>query len=156
MYKPDRLPCISAFMNVFYHTTHVKLFCQHMEHSIPWWHPILGKMPKEKANHGGESLQPVAPWGPWILVLTAMANSKPTKLQPHSVFCPRIFVYTSSRARTGGNPFFNLSVHSETFSWSSSLRNILSFPPDLFFPLDPCNIKPFPTWSLPCLIHLNM
>lgn len=91
-----------------------------------------------------------------FLVLTAMANSKPTKLPtPPFSFLPS---YLCLHQFTGQNrwcPFLSVSAP-WNFSWSSSLRNILSFPPDLFFPLDPCNIKPFPTWSLPCLIHLNM
>ena len=52
-----------------------------------------------------------------FLVLTTMANSKPTKLPtPNSIFCSRIFVHTSSWARTGVVLFFFfLSVHSETY-----------------------------------------
>ena len=160
MYGPEWLPCISACEHVFLsHHSRQTFLSFFVGTSIPMMVPHPWQDAKKEKQTGVAGGKPSAS-GTLVLeflVLTTMANSKPTKLPTlNSIFYPCIFVHTSSWARTGVVLFFFPVSSLWNLSWSSSLRNTRSFPPDLFFPLDPCNIKPFPTWSLPCLIHLNM
>lgn len=82
---------------------------------------VLGQVQKETPRVGSEKSQG-GQWKPSasgnlvleLLVLTSMANSKPTKLPAsNSIFCPFVFVHTSLWARTAVVPFF-LPIHSET------------------------------------------
>ena len=146
MYKPEWLPYISVCEHFFYQAPCVKPFCP------------LARSRKREQSQGGRG-KPLAS-GILVLellVLTSMANSKPTNSQPPIQFSALVSLFTPVHGPGQLSSLFSCQFTLKLPLILFFMKYPFFFSRSLFYPLDPCNSKPFPTpkCSL-CLIHLYM